>query len=299
MEPRGSRHEKRALAPISQVRPSRPIGTGAPARARVAVLIPALDEEQALPLVLADLARERVDLVVVVDNGSLDRTAEVARAGGARVVVEERRGYGQACLAGLALLLGGEPHRRGTGARTARDRASLPLGEDDVVVFLDGDHSDHVEDLEALLAPLLERSAELVIGSRTLGRADRGALLPQARFGNALACWLMRVLFGARHTDLGPFRAVRVDALRHLSMADRGFGWTIEMQLKAHAAGLRVVEVPVRYRARTGRSKITGTLRGTLGAGTKILGWIGAWRCATWLTRRRIPRYLRPGRSAH
>jgi glycosyltransferase involved in cell wall biosynthesis len=237
---------------------------------RVGVVIPARDEEQALPLVLAELPRDRTPIVVVVDNGSRDRTAEVARAGGAVVVREERPGYGSACLRGIAWLLGGSG-------------LVPPLGAEDVIVFLDADHSDYPEDLEAVLAPLLAGRCELVIGSRILGGASRSALLPQAWFGNRLACFLMRVLFGARYTDLGPFRAIRVEALRALAMADTGFGWTIEMQLKAHSAGLRVEEVPVRYRARIGRSKITGTVRGTLGAGVKILGWIGAWRVRTWL----------------
>jgi glycosyltransferase involved in cell wall biosynthesis len=205
---------------------------------------------------------------VVVDNGSTDGTAGVARAGGAHVVPEPRRGYGRACLTGIATLLEGRP-------------GVEPLGDEDVVVFLDADHSDYPEDLEALLAPLLSGRAELVIGSRILGGADRRALLPQAWFGNRLACGLMRLLFGARYTDLGPFRALRVRALRALAMGDEGFGWTIEMQLKAHSLGLAVVEVPVRYRPRIGRSKITGTVSGTLRAGARILTWIFAWRVRT------------------
>ena len=132
------------------------------------------------------------------------------------------------------------------------------------------------------LFALDEGRAEFVLGSRILGGATLSALLPQAWFGNRLACFLMRVLFGARYTDLGPFRAIRVRAFKRLQMADTGFGWTIEMQLKAHSAGLRVSEVPVRYRPRVGKSKITGTVRGTLRAGAKILGWIGAWRVRTW-----------------
>lgn len=237
---------------------------------RVGLVLPALNEEQALPLVLAELPRERDPIVVVVDNGSTDRTAEVARAAGAQVVREPRRGYGQACLTGLAWLLSGEG-------------LVPPLAEGDVVVFLDADHSDYPEDLEALLAPILAGEADLVIGSRVLGGASLRALLPQAWFGNRLACFLMRLLFGARYTDLGPFRALRVEALRRLEMGDTGFGWTIEMQLKAWSRALRVREVPVRYRARVGQSKITGTIRGTLRAGAKILGWIAVWRLRTWL----------------
>ena len=236
---------------------------------RVAVVIPARDEEQALPLVLSELPRERSPLVVVVDNGSRDRTAELARAAGATVVREERRGYGSACLAGIAWLLSG----RGLAP---------PLADDECIVFLDADHSDYPDDLERVLAPLLAGEAEFVIGSRVLGGATMSALLPQAWFGNRLACALMRVLFGARYTDLGPFRALRVGTLRRLEMADTGFGWTIEMQLKARSRGVRTVEVPVRYRARIGRSKITGTFTGTVRAGAKIIGWILAWRFATW-----------------
>jgi glycosyltransferase involved in cell wall biosynthesis len=239
---------------------------------RVALVLPARDEEAALPLVLAEIPRARAPLLVVVDNGSVDRTAEVARAAGALVVREERAGYGRACLAGLAHLLGGQG-------------LVPPLGADDVVVFLDADHSDYPEDLERILAPLFARQAEFVIGSRVLGGASWRALLPQAWFGNRLACFLMRILFGACYTDLGPFRSLRVGSLQRLAMRDPGFGWTIEMQLKAHSLGLAVVEVPVRYRPRIGRSKITGTLSGTLRAGYRILAWILTWRLATWRAR--------------
>jgi len=237
---------------------------------RVAVLIPALNEEDALPLVLEELPREGIERVCVVDNGSVDRTAEVAREAGAEVVPEPRRGYGQACLAGLRHLLEGP-------------RA---LGPADVVVFLDADHSDFPADLPVVVEPVLQGRADLVVGSRILGGADMRALLPQAWFGNRLACFLMRVLFGARHTDLGPFRAIRVEALKSLRMRDTDFGWTVEMQLKARSFGLRVLEVPVRYRARIGKSKITGTIGGTIRAGIKILGWIATWRLRLWLAPR-------------
>jgi len=238
--------------------------------ARVGLVMPALDEERALPLVLADLPRGEVDQVVVVDNGSRDRTAEVARAAGAFVVHEPRRGYGSACMAGLAALFGEHPD--------PASRVGEPLGRDDLVVFLDADRSDHAEELPRLLAPLREGRADLVLGSRVLGGASMRAMLPQAWFGNRLACTLMRLLFGLRATDLGPFRAIRAGALRDLGMVDRDFGWTVEMQLKAHVAGLRVLEVPVSYRPRIGESKITGTLSGTLRASWKILSWILGWR---------------------
>lgn len=242
------------------------MSAGAPPRPRIGVLVPALDEEAALPLVLADLPRELVDVVVVVDNGSRDRTAEVAREHGACVVQEPQRGYGSACLAGLRALLD-----EGVGE-------SPPFAADDVVVFLDADHSDHAEELTAIVRPILEHRAHFVIGARRADAASRAALTPQQRFGNGLACALMRLCFGARFTDLGPFRAIRVDALRHLSMRDRDYGWTVEMQLKAHVAGLSTLEVPVHYRARIGTSKISGTLIGTVRAGWKILGWILGWR---------------------
>mgnify|MGYP001228528488 FL=1 len=213
----------------------------------IAVVIPALDEEQAIGKVLRDIP-EGASQVVVVDNGSRDRTAEVARGLGAEVVAEPRRGYGQACLTGIAQL----------------DRP-------DIVVFLDGDYSDYPEEMSALVAPLLTGEADMVIGSRTLGQREKGALLPQARFGNWLSTLLIRLLFGVSFTDLGPFRALRFDALQRLAMQDRDFGWTVEMQVKAARLGLRAVEVPVRYRRRIGTSKITGTLSGTLRAGHKIL----------------------------
>lgn len=281
---RRSDGESAARAPsAARAGPSADVGGTQP---RIGVLIPALDEEAALPLVLAELPRERVAVVVVVDNGSRDRTGEVARAAGAIVVREDRRGYGRACLTGLDVLLGG-----------TRVAGFEPLGAGDVVVFLDGDHSDFPEDLELVVAPILDDEADFVVGSRLLG-AGSGVLPPHSRFGNALACVLMRLCFGARHTDLGPFRAIRVDALRHLRLRDEDYGWTVEMQLKARVARLRVVEVPVRYRERIGTSKITGTLRGSIGAGIKILRWILGWRLALVRPSRRIPTFPRSGNNA-
>lgn len=219
--------------------------------AAIDVVIPALNEEASLPLVLADLPRPPVRRVVVADNGSTDATAKVAAEGGATVVPAARRGYGSACLAGLAYLRENDPP--------------------DVVVFLDADYSDHPEELPEVVAPILAGSADVVIGSRVLGRRERGALLPQARAGNLVACLLIRLLYGHRYTDLGPFRAARWDALERVGMSDPNFGWTAELQVKALRAGLRVVEVPVSYRKRVGVSKITGTIRGTIAAGYKIL----------------------------
>jgi len=221
------------------------------ASATIDVVIPALNEQSSLPLVLADLPRPPVRRVVVADNGSTDATAKVAAEGGATVVAAARRGYGSACLAGLAYLRENDPP--------------------DVVVFIDADYSDHPEELPEVVAPILAGTADVVIGSRVLGRRERGALLPQARAGNLVACLLIRLLYGHRYTDLGPFRAARWDALERVGMSDPNFGWTAELQVKALRAGLRVVEVPVSYRKRVGVSKITGTIRGTIAAGYKIL----------------------------
>ncbi|MAF27268.1 MAG: glycosyltransferase family 2 protein [Gemmatimonadota bacterium] len=218
--------------------------------ARVSVIIPALNEEASLPSVLADIPGAYVREILVVDNGSTDRTAAVALEGGARVIREPRGGYGSACLAGIAA-----------------------LESPDVVVFLDADHSDHAEELPWVAGPVLRGEADLVIGSRMTGRREPGALLPQALLGNRFATRLISLIWGVRFTDLGPFRAVSAEALASLQMADRDFGWTVEMQVKAARNGLRCAEVPVRYRKRIGQSKITGTISGTLRASRKIL-WV-------------------------
>ena len=222
---------------------------------KVAVVIPVFNERDSLPLVVGDIPREAVGEIVVVDNGSTDDTRLVASGLPVRLVREGRRGYGSACLAGIAAL-----------------EASPP----EVVVFLDGDFSDHPEELPRLTGAIAA-GADLALGSRVLGSREPGALLPQARFGNALACLLILLLFRHRYTDLGPFRAIRWEALRSLGMEDRDFGWTVEMQLKALKKGLTVVEVPVSYRRRVGVSKITGTLTGTLAAGRKILWTIARY----------------------
>lgn len=224
----------------------------------IAVVMPALDEEGAIGAVIDGFDRGLVRDVIVGDNGSRDRTAEVARAHGATVVSVPERGYGAACTGALGHL---------------RDDV-------EVVVFVDADGSDDPADLPSLLGPIVAGQADLVIGSR-VARAQRGALTPQQRFGNALATWLIRLLFGQRYTDLGPFRAVRRDCLERLGMRDRSFGWTVEMQVRALRVGARVAEVPVNYRRRAaGNSKVSGTLMGSLKAGWWILATIArhAWR---------------------
>ena len=215
------------------------------------VVIPAYNEEESIGLVLADLPADLVRRVVVADNNSRDATAARAREAGAEVVPAPVQGYGSACLAGL-------DHLRRTGAP-------------EVVVFLDADYSDHPDEMPRLVEPIARGEADLVIGSRVLGEAEPGALLPQARWGNRFACLLVRLLYGHRYTDLGPFRAVSWRAFESLGMRDPDFGWTAEMQVKALRRGLRVVEAPVSYRRRTGVSKITGTVSGTVRAGWKIV----------------------------
>ncbi len=230
----------------------------------VVVIIPAYNEQDALPNVLRDLPE--VGAVIVANNGSTDRTAEVAAAAGAVVVDEPRRGYGSACLAGLEemerRIAAGEPAPR-------------------VVAFVDGDYSDHSDQLADLVEPIFAGRADLVLGSRILGEREPGAMPPQSLCGNWLACALMRLLFGAHYSDLGPFRAINYAQLRRLKMSDTNFGWTVEMQIKAAKLKLRVLEVPVPYRKRIGVSKISNTFSGTIKAGTKILYTIakyGLWR---------------------
>lgn len=218
----------------------------------VSLIIPALNEEASIAGVLRALPNGLYSQVIVVDNGSTDHTAEFARAAGATVVVEPRRGYGRACLAGIAAL---DP-----GA--------------DIVVFMDADSSDVPQEARALVEPIATGRADLVIGSRVLGRAERGALAVHQRAGNAVATTLLRWLYRFRYTDLGPFRAIRASSLRALAMRDADFGWTVEMQVRALQRGLRIVEVPVSYRRRIGTSKISGSLRASLAAGWKIIGTI-------------------------
>ncbi len=233
------------------------------------LIIPALNEEASIPLVLKDLP-PIVRTIFVVDNGSTDNTAEVARSHGAVVVSEAQRGYGAACLAGMAAI----EKQIGTG-----------IAAPEIVAFLDADYSDHPQCLTGLVQPISERAYDFVLGSRLLGEREQGAMPAQSYFGNKLACFLMKLFFGGRYTDLGPFRAIRYSALKHLQMSDENFGWTIEMQIKATRSKLRTLEVPVPYRRRVGTSKISGTISGSAKAGVKILYTIARYGVQTWKTR--------------
>ena len=221
----------------------------------ICVIIPTLNEETAIGKVIADIP-DWVDGIIVSDNGSKDGTLEIASELGAVVLKGEGGGYGAACLAGIA---------------------ALP-DTCDIVVFVDGDYSDYPDRMDALVDPIIEEHAQLVIGSRTLGNAQAGSLtLPQV-FGNWLACFLIRIFWGVKYTDLGPFRAVDRNALEQLKMTDEAFGWTVQMQLHAIFYDVKTIEVPVDYKPRIGRSKISGTIRGTVLAGWAILGMIlRAW----------------------
>ena len=211
-----------------------------------------MNEDQSIGRVVKDIPSD-VQCVIVADNGSTDDTARAAREQGAQVVSEPRRGYGYACLAGIA---------------------NLPSGAE-IVVFMDGDYSDYPAEVTDLVSALVEHQADLVIGSRVLGEREKGSLTPQQRFGNWLSTQMIRVLYGFSYTDLGPFRAIRTDALQRLNMQDVTYGWTVEMQVKALQHRMKVVEVPVRYRKRIGKSKVSGTVSGSVKAGVKILWTIG------------------------
>lgn len=222
----------------------------AEALSATALIIPALNEEPVIGKMLLALPRNLFSVIIVADNGSSDQTARIARENGAVVVTEPERGYGAACLKALSAL----------PEHTA------------VVLFMQADLSEDPREIPAILQPVLEDRADLVIGSRILGNAEPGSLLPHQRFGNWLACLLVRLLYGRRFTDLGPFRAIRLDALRRLDMRDRNYGWTLEMQVRALQRGLRVIEVPVSYRLRAaGVNKVSGNLRASLRAGWVIL----------------------------
>lgn len=218
---------------------------------RVSVIIPTHNEAQAIGRVLAEIPSELVTEVIVVDSNSTDGTPEIAEKSGARVVLEPRRGYGRACLTGLALVT-----------------------EPDVVVFLDGDYSDRPSELPVLLAPIIDGHADITLGSRLGPKRNPGALPWHAALGNRLSARLISLLYGLKISDLGPFRAGRADVLRRLGLEEPTYGWAVEMILKGALAGFRVVEVPVSYYPRIGKSKISGTLKGTAGAAWFILSRI-------------------------
>ena len=221
---------------------------------KISVVIPALNEEEPIAAVVRDcLATGLPDEVIVVDNGSTDRTAEHARAAGAKVVAEPTPGYGRACTAGIRAL-------------------PVPQARDEIVVFLDGDGSDCPEFMEQLVQPIVRDEQDFVIGSRTRGKREAGSMNFQQVFAGRIAGVLLRMLYGVRYSDMCPFRAIRRNALEKLGMREATYGWNLEMQMRAARAGLRILEIPVDHRCRTGgESKVSGTLRGTFVAGTRII----------------------------
>ena len=219
---------------------------------KILVIIPVFNEQDSIGKVLGNIPKGLASEVVVVNNGSTDGTVNEANAHGATVIDEPRRGYGQACL---------------TGIEYAESLKEKP----DIIVFLDGDYSDYPEEMTEVVRPIVEQDYDMVIGSRTLGKAEPGALLPQARFGNALATTLIKIFYGMKFTDLGPFRAIKFQKLLGLQMTDTTFGWTVEMQVKAAKLGYKCTEIPVSYRKRIGVSKISGTVSGSFRAGYMIL----------------------------
>ena len=219
---------------------------------KVVVIIPAVNEEESIGKVVEAIPRPLADTIIVGNNGSKDNTAEVAKKAGAVVVDESRPGYGWACLKGM-------------------EYASQMDEKPDIIVFIDGDFSDYPEEMPNVVAPIIENDIDLVIGSRALGAKEKGSMTFPQRFGNWLATRLMRLFYRVRYTDLGPFRAIKYDALMNLGMSDKTYGWTIEMQLRAAKHKLTYTEVPVNYKRRIGKSKVSGTIKGTILAGYKII----------------------------
>jgi glycosyltransferase involved in cell wall biosynthesis len=220
----------------------------------IKVIIPAYNEEDSIALVIKDIP-DMVSEIIVINNNSSDKTAENAAKAGATVLTELRKGYGYACLCGMDYLA---------------KQSKVP----DIIVFMDGDYSDYPEELLQVVAPILTNGYDLVIGARTKRLRESGSMTPQQVFGNWLATRLMWLLFGAKFSDLGPFRAIKYDKLLRLEMEDKTYGWTVEMQLKALKNNLSYTEVPVHYKKRIGHSKVSGTVKGSIFAGIKILGWI-------------------------
>ncbi|NLD37552.1 MAG: glycosyltransferase family 2 protein [Desulfatiglans sp.] len=215
---------------------------------KISVIIPALNEEKSISLVINDLPGDIADQIIVVDNGSSDNTAQVAQRAGALVLREEKRGYGAACQRGI---------------KEAEDS--------DIIVILDADYSDYPERVTQLLDPIIELDFDMVLGSRTMGNAEKGSLTIPQRFGNRLATWLIKGVTGFRYTDMGPFRAVKTQKFKELHMKDKNYGWNVEMQIKAVKQGFKIKEVPADYRNRIGESKISGTVSGVIKAGIKII----------------------------
>ncbi|WP_055447693.1 glycosyltransferase family 2 protein [Lacinutrix mariniflava] len=221
---------------------------------KIKVIIPAYNEQDSIANVIRDIP-ETVEEIIVINNNSTDDTVKNAKNAGATVLTENNKGYGYACLKGMEYI--------------------AKLNEKpDIIVFLDGDYSDYPEELTKLIAPILNDDIDFVIGSRVKRLREGGSMTPQQVFGNWLATFLMTLFFGAKYTDLGPFRAIKYNKLLGLNMEDKTYGWTVEMQLKALKQKLSYVEIPVKYKQRIGVSKVSGTVKGTIFAGFKILGWI-------------------------
>lgn len=218
----------------------------------IRVIIPAFNEQNAVGLVIEEIPKQWVREIIVIDNGSQDNTFEVAKEKGATALQEHIKGYGKACLKGM-------------------DHIAKSDSQPDIVVFLDGDHSDYPEQLPELVIPIINNKADMVIGSRALGQKERGSMTPQQIFGNWLATSLIKLIYRVSYTDLGPFRAIRYSSLMEIGMKDTNYGWTVEMQLKAAKRSLKTMEVPVNYRQRIGVSKVSGTVKGTIMAGYKII----------------------------
>ena len=220
----------------------------------IKVIIPAYNEENAIVKVLKEIPNI-VSEVIVVDNNSTDTTSASAINTGATVLFEEKKGYGNACLKGLGYI---------------KTQEIKP----DIIVFLDGDYSDYPEELLKIINPIIDGDSDFVIGARVKEMRETGSMTPQQIFGNWLACFLMKLFFNSKFTDLGPFRAIKYKKLLELSMQDKTYGWTVEMQLKVLKKGFRYTEIPVRYKNRIGVSKVSGTVKGTIMAGIKIISWI-------------------------
>lgn len=219
---------------------------------KIVVIIPAFNEAESIDKVIAEIP-DFVYETIVVNNNSSDATSKVAAASGATVLDEPQQGYGHACLKGIAYAATLKP---------------------DIVCFLDADYSDYPAEMSEVVRPIIEESYDMVIGSRALGKKERGSMTPQQIFGNWLATTLIGWIYGVHYTDLGPFRAIRFEKLVALKMEDTTYGWTVEMQLKAAKQKLKTIEIAVNYRQRIGHSKVSGTLKGTIMAGYKILSWI-------------------------